>query len=142
MNNKTLDPVAINSDKNALLTVEQIRSRLNLTRSTAYKIANPEHGELPSIRIGKLLRVPLNALSDYIAAKLGETSLEELGEIEFFTVAQLTKYGFARSTLYGLVQSGKLRSVKFGSIIRIPAHWFDSFLQQHGYAPRSSGSGA
>jgi excisionase family DNA binding protein len=138
MTNKTLDPVAINSDKNALLAVEQIQSRLNLTRSMAYKIANPEHGELPSIRIGKLLRVSLNALNDYIAAKLGE----ELSESEFFTVAQLTKYGFARSTLYGLVQSGKLRSVKFGSVIRIPAHWFDSFLQQHGYAPRPSGSGA
>ena len=72
MTKKLLDPVAVNSDQNAFLTIEQIRARLNLKRGVAYKIANPELGEIPSMRVGKLIHVSLAALNDFIAKKLGD----------------------------------------------------------------------
>ena len=137
MTKKLLDPVAVNSDKNAFLTIEQIRARLNLKRGVAYKIANPELGEIPSIRVGKLIHVSLAALNDFIAKKLGEPDTD-LRDIEFFNVKQIKAYGFARSTVYGLVQSGKLRAIRFGSVIMVPSHWLDEFLKQCGYAPRIS----
>ena len=138
MTEKLLSPVAdVNSDI-AWFTVEQIQSRLNLTRSMAYKIANPEHGEIPSTRIGKRIYVSETALTSYITEKLDQPDTD-LSDIEFFNVKQVKEFVFfARSTVYGLVKSGKLRAIRFGSVIMVPSQWLDSFLAQCGYAPRIS----
>jgi hypothetical protein len=138
MNHKTLVPVAdVNSDI-AWLTVEQVQFRLNLTRSLAYEITNPDYGEIPSVRVGRRIYVSETALNNYIIDKLGEPDTD-WSDIQFFTEKQVEKLiFFSRSYVYGLMKSGELRSLRFGSVIMVPAHWLDDFLQQRGYAPRIS----
>lgn len=58
-----------------LLTLDQAAERLAISRSNVYSLVRG--GQLRSIKIGKLRRVPVDALSDFIAeAELGadETS--------------------------------------------------------------------
>ena len=50
------------------LTVEQVAKRLYVGRSTAYNMVNS--GEIPSIRFGRLIRVPVSALDQYLSSKL------------------------------------------------------------------------
>lgn len=52
----------------AFLTVEQVAKRLYVGCSTAYNMVNS--GEMPSIRFGRLIRVPVSALDQYLSSKL------------------------------------------------------------------------
>jgi excisionase family DNA binding protein len=52
----------------AFLTVDQVAQRLYVGRSTAYNMINA--GEIPSIRFGRLIRIPLSALDAYLSNKL------------------------------------------------------------------------
>lgn len=52
----------------AFLTVEQVAKRLYVGRSTAYNMVNS--GEIQSVHFGRLIRVPANALEQYISNKL------------------------------------------------------------------------
>ncbi|MER3399506.1 MAG: hypothetical protein C4316_13445 [Chloroflexota bacterium] len=49
-----------------LLTVLEVARRLRISRSLAYLLV--VRGEIPAIRIGKLIRVPADALEAWIAA--------------------------------------------------------------------------
>lgn len=53
-------------DNKALLTVPEAARRLSLGRATAYRMV--QMGELPSVRIGRAVRVPAQALAAWIAA--------------------------------------------------------------------------
>ncbi len=61
---------ATNNSATALvfLTVEQVAKRLYVGRSTAYNMVNS--GEIPSVRFGRLIRVPASALEQYLSKKL------------------------------------------------------------------------
>lgn len=59
-NNSAVSPV--------FLTVEQVAKRLYVGRSTAYNMVNS--GEIPAIRFGRLIRVPVSALDQYLSNKL------------------------------------------------------------------------
>ncbi len=50
------------------LTVEQVAKRLYVGRSTAYNMVNS--GEIPCVHFGRLIRVPADALEQYISNKL------------------------------------------------------------------------
>jgi len=50
------------------LNVDQVAKRLYVGRSTAYNMVNS--GEIPCIRFGRLIRVPVSALEQYISSKL------------------------------------------------------------------------
>ncbi|MFD8969291.1 helix-turn-helix domain-containing protein [Streptomyces sp. NPDC059568] len=49
------------------LTVEEAARRLGVGRTTMYALLAA--GEIPSIAIGRLRRIPAEALSDYVAAR-------------------------------------------------------------------------
>lgn len=49
-----------------LLTIPEVASRLRISRNLAYELA--ARGELPHIRLGRVIRVPRAALEDWIAA--------------------------------------------------------------------------
>ncbi|WP_237540567.1 MULTISPECIES: helix-turn-helix domain-containing protein [unclassified Streptomyces] len=49
------------------LTVEEAARRLGVGRTTMYALLAA--GEIPSIVIGRLRRIPAEALSDYVAAR-------------------------------------------------------------------------
>jgi len=49
-----------------LLTIPEVASRLRISRNLAYELA--ARGELPHIRLGRVIRVPRDALEDWIAA--------------------------------------------------------------------------
>lgn len=49
------------------LTVEEAARRLGIGRTTMYALL--ASGEIPSVTIGRLRRVPAEALSDYVAAR-------------------------------------------------------------------------
>ncbi|MQS13379.1 helix-turn-helix domain-containing protein [Streptomyces kaniharaensis] len=53
------------------LTVEEAARRLGVGRTTMYGLVSS--GEVPSVMIGRLRRIPAKALSDYIAARVGAT---------------------------------------------------------------------
>jgi excisionase family DNA binding protein len=53
-------------DDRLAITVDEVARLLSLKRSTAYHLVNC--GEIPSIRIGKRVRVPIAALHKMIAA--------------------------------------------------------------------------
>jgi excisionase family DNA binding protein len=48
-----------------LLTVEEAAQQLRIGRTTAWRLVNS--GELQSVQIGRLRRVPASAVSDYAA---------------------------------------------------------------------------
>lgn len=48
-----------------LLTVEEVQAVLGIGRWKAYRMI--ERGELPTLRVGRLVRVPRSALMDWIA---------------------------------------------------------------------------
>ena len=54
-----------------MLTVLQAAEVLNLGRSTVYGLI--DSGELESIRIGRLRRIPMEAITDYVARKRSGT---------------------------------------------------------------------
>ena len=50
-----------------LLTVEEAAERLNIGRTLAWQLVH--QGELPSIRLGRCVRIPWQALQDWIAKR-------------------------------------------------------------------------
>ncbi len=63
-----MDTNASNSPE--LLTVQQTAARLNVPRSAAYMLIMGK--QLSSIKIGRLRRVPLEAIEAFIARQLAE----------------------------------------------------------------------
>lgn len=53
-------------DAAALLTVPEAARRVSLGRATAYRLV--QTGDLPSVRIGRAVRVPAQALDAWILA--------------------------------------------------------------------------
>ncbi|MFC5668302.1 helix-turn-helix domain-containing protein [Kitasatospora misakiensis] len=53
------------------LTVEEAARRLGVGRTTMYALV--ASGEVSSVRIGRLRRIPAQALNDYIASRAGAT---------------------------------------------------------------------
>ena len=64
------DSSITSADEPIFLTVEQVAQRLYVGRSTAYNMVND--GEIPSVRIRNLIRVPLKEFEGYVAGKLAE----------------------------------------------------------------------
>ncbi|MFG2489895.1 excisionase family DNA-binding protein [Streptomyces caniferus] len=80
---------------------------------------------LPISQIAQLLDVPEDALRTLMAERrtAGETTLVAL------TVAEAARrIGIGRTKLYEYVSSGEIRSVKIGSLRRIPAEAVGEFL--------------
>ncbi len=50
-----------------LLTVEEAAQRLGIGRSFAWELVR--RGELPSVRLGRLVRIPVGALDEWIQRK-------------------------------------------------------------------------
>jgi excisionase family DNA binding protein len=55
-----------------LLTVEQAADRLAVGRTTVYALLRT--GELDSVKVGRLRRIPLDALRAYLARLTGQAS--------------------------------------------------------------------
>jgi excisionase family DNA binding protein len=51
----------------SLLTISEAARRLSLGRATAYRLV--QLGELPSVHIGRAVRVPARALEDWVRAR-------------------------------------------------------------------------
>jgi excisionase family DNA binding protein len=52
------------------LTVEQVAKRLYVGRSTAYNLVNS--GQIKCVHFGRLIRVPVSSLDEYLSSKLQE----------------------------------------------------------------------
>jgi excisionase family DNA binding protein len=50
-----------------LMTVTEVARRLSLGRATTYRLV--QQGELPSVRVGRAVRVPVQALDDWVEAR-------------------------------------------------------------------------
>ncbi|KOT93145.1 excisionase [Streptomyces sp. NRRL F-4711] len=80
---------------------------------------------LPISQIAQLLDVPEDALRTLMAERqsVGDTTLVAL------TVAEAARrIGIGRTKLYEYISSGEIRSVKIGSLRRIPAEAVGEFL--------------
>jgi excisionase family DNA binding protein len=58
--------LTVRADNRLLLTVEEAADRLGIGRSLMYELIGC--GQIASIRVGRLRRVPLESLTDYVAA--------------------------------------------------------------------------
>lgn len=58
--------LTVRGDDRLLLTVEEAADRLGVGRSLMYELIG--EGQVASIRVGRLRRVPLEALTEYVAA--------------------------------------------------------------------------
>jgi excisionase family DNA binding protein len=58
-----------------LLTVEQARERLQISRGVIYRLINS--GELRSICIGQLRRIPVEALDEFVARELAASQPDD-----------------------------------------------------------------
>lgn len=58
--------LTVRSDNRLLLTVEEAADRLGIGRSLMYELIGC--GQITSIHVGRLRRVPLESLTDYVAA--------------------------------------------------------------------------
>lgn len=86
----------------------------------------PQNASLPFTQIAQLLGVPEDSLRALIAERgsgQGDTTLVGL------TVAEAARrLGIGRTKMYEYVSSGAIRSVKIGSLRRIPAEAVGEFL--------------
>lgn len=64
--------LTVRADYRLLLTVEEAADRLGIGRSLMYELIGC--GQIASIRGGRLRRVPLESLTDYVAALRHEAS--------------------------------------------------------------------
>jgi excisionase family DNA binding protein len=62
--------LTVRADSRLLLTVEEAADRLGIGRSLMYELIG--HGQIDSIRVGRLRRVPSESLTDYVAAMRAE----------------------------------------------------------------------
>ncbi len=53
-----------------LLTVEEAAQRLGIGKTLAWELV--WNGELPSVRLGRCVRIPLAALEEWIAQRVAE----------------------------------------------------------------------
>ena len=58
--------LTVRADERLLLTVEEAADRLGIGRSLMYELIGG--GQVASIRVGRLRRVPLESLTDYVTA--------------------------------------------------------------------------
>ncbi|TWP51530.1 helix-turn-helix domain-containing protein [Lentzea tibetensis] len=58
-----------------VLTVEQAAKRLNIGRTLMYELVS--NGEVESVHIGRLRRIPLDALTRYVAKLMSSTPSPE-----------------------------------------------------------------
>ncbi|GHE32509.1 hypothetical protein GCM10018771_10560 [Streptomyces cellulosae] len=85
----------------------------------------PQHS-LPLAQIAQLLDVPEDSLHALIAARSGDHGDTTLVGL---TVAEAARrLGIGRTKMYEYVSSGAIRSVKIGSLRRIPAEAVGEFL--------------
>jgi excisionase family DNA binding protein len=56
--------------ENVMLTLPEVAKVLRVNKDTAYRLA--AQGEIPSVKLGKSVRVPRAALMDYIDQKARE----------------------------------------------------------------------
>lgn len=64
-----------NEDPQVLLTVEEAAQRLSIGRTTAYSLVRS--GELGSVLIGRLRRVPTEAINTYAAQLVHDQSNQQ-----------------------------------------------------------------
>lgn len=57
------------SNERLLLRIDEVASLIGVSRTTAYALVNK--GEIPSVRIGGLLRIPNDALRRLIEERAG-----------------------------------------------------------------------
>ena len=62
-----MDPLA--------LTIAETARMLGLSRATVYSLTRS--GDLPSIKIGRAVRVPINALNEWLAARTEGSAIDK-----------------------------------------------------------------
>jgi excisionase family DNA binding protein len=72
------EPQAAPSPEQVLLTVEEAAERLRVGRTTAWSLV--KNGELQSVQIGRLRRVPSSAVDNYAAQLAAEWESTNDGE--------------------------------------------------------------
>ena len=74
-------PAALDADGSQLdgllLTVEEAAKRLRLGRTLVYRLISS--GQLESVKVGRLRRVPAECLPEYVAALRGQGTIEHRG---------------------------------------------------------------
>lgn len=60
------------SNERLLLRIDEVAQLIGVSRTTAYALVN--RGEIPSVRIGGLLRIPNDALRKLIEERAGTES--------------------------------------------------------------------
>jgi excisionase family DNA binding protein len=61
--------MAETTNERLLLTVEEAARRLGIGRTLAWQLVRD--GQLPSVRLGRLVRVPARALEDWLKRRIG-----------------------------------------------------------------------
>ena len=61
-------PMASRSDQELLLRIDAAAERLAVSRATLYRLV--QRGELPTVRIGSAVRVPVSAIERWLADQL------------------------------------------------------------------------
>lgn len=64
--------MAATTNERLLLTVEEAARRLGIGRTLAWQLVR--QGELPVVRLGRCVRVPYQALQEWIARQVEEAS--------------------------------------------------------------------
>lgn len=62
--------MATEAQTKMLLTVEEAARRLGIGRSLAWRLV--QEGEIPSVRLGRLVRVPMSQLEEWLQAQSRE----------------------------------------------------------------------
>ncbi len=62
----------LDQEQRIVLTVEEAARRLGIGRSLAWRLV--QEGEIPSVRLGRLVRVPMRQLEEWLQAQIHEPS--------------------------------------------------------------------
>ncbi len=56
--------MALQQNEQLILTVEEVAQKLRIGRSLAWRLV--QEGQIPSVRLGRLVRIPQRELDDWI----------------------------------------------------------------------------
>ena len=104
------------------LTIEQVADRLQVHRATITALIND--GRLRALRLGKIWRVPLGAIEEYLAER--DNPVPELRSLSVDEVAD--RLQVHRDTVLGLIQAGELPARKVGRNWRVAVGALRAFL--------------
>lgn len=130
----------MHSDNRLVLTVTEVAAALGISRAHAYELV--AQGELPSLRLGRRIVVPRQALERLLGGDANSCERHDPTTGDNRLVLTVTEVaaalGISRAHAYELVARGELPSLRLGRRIVVPHRELDRLLNGDAESSRAA----